>query len=226
MKNGWLDKKIYGTAARKAWLALLSYLDEKDNLRNVCEGTGAKNSFDWYQNRRRLTGDPTDRPPCCGAPMRLLRRETYKPDPRNGKPIPIMHKISENHPSRIRRGRTEPNGMQRESDLRIGRKAQTQARPDARSRRLRFGQLPRPERPQNGRRRVVDLLHPLGQLQLGRHAPSKKSTLTSYPDVCAWLGAFWYAEAAATTTCSTGWWPSSTSSSKWTTRASSRTRVW
>lgn len=23
-----------------------------------------------------------------------------------------------------------------------------------------------------------------------------KSTLTSYPDVCAWLGAFWYAEAA------------------------------
>ena len=57
VKNGWLDKKIYGTAARKAWLALLSYLDEKDNLRNVCEGTGAKNSFDWYQNRRRLTGD-------------------------------------------------------------------------------------------------------------------------------------------------------------------------
>lgn len=42
VKNGWLDKKIYGTAARKAWLALLSYLDEKDNLRNVCEGTGAK----------------------------------------------------------------------------------------------------------------------------------------------------------------------------------------
>ena len=57
VKNGWLDKKIYGTAARKAWITLLSYLDEKDNLRNVCEDTGAKNSFDWYQNRRRLTGD-------------------------------------------------------------------------------------------------------------------------------------------------------------------------
>ena len=60
--------------------------------------------------------------------------------------------------------------MQRESDLRIGRKAQTQARPDARSRRLRSGQLPRPERPQNGRRRGRRSLHPLGQLQLGRHA--------------------------------------------------------
>ncbi|MCM1301436.1 MAG: glycoside hydrolase family 88 protein [Alistipes senegalensis] len=57
VKNGWLDKKIYGAAARKAWLALLTYLDENDNLRNVCEGTGAKNSFDWYQKRRRLTGD-------------------------------------------------------------------------------------------------------------------------------------------------------------------------
>ena len=57
VKNGWLDKKVYGTAARKAWLALLSYLDENDNLRNVCEGTGANNSFDWYQNRRRVTGD-------------------------------------------------------------------------------------------------------------------------------------------------------------------------
>ena len=57
VKNGWLDKKIYGAAVRKAWLALLTYLDENDNLRNVCEGTGAKNSFDWYQKRRRLTGD-------------------------------------------------------------------------------------------------------------------------------------------------------------------------
>ena len=57
VKNGWLDRKIYGTAARKAWITLLSYLDEKDNLRNVCEGTGARNSAEWYQNRRRLTGD-------------------------------------------------------------------------------------------------------------------------------------------------------------------------
>lgn len=57
VKNGWLDKKIYGEAARKAYLRLLSYLDENYELRNVCEGTGAKNSLSWYQNRRRLTGD-------------------------------------------------------------------------------------------------------------------------------------------------------------------------
>ena len=48
VKNGWLDKKIYGTTTRKAWLSLFSYLDENDNLRNVCEGIDANNSFDWY----------------------------------------------------------------------------------------------------------------------------------------------------------------------------------
>ena len=57
VKNGWLDKKVYGEAARKGYLRLLSYLDENYDLRNVCEGTGAKNSMSWYQNRRRLTGD-------------------------------------------------------------------------------------------------------------------------------------------------------------------------
>lgn len=57
VKNGWLDKKVYGAAARKAWISLLTYLDEQDNLRNVCEGTGAKNDYPYYLKRRRLTGD-------------------------------------------------------------------------------------------------------------------------------------------------------------------------
>lgn len=57
VKNGWLDKKFYGEAARKGYLRLLSYLDENYELRNVCEGTGAKNDLNWYQKRRRLTGD-------------------------------------------------------------------------------------------------------------------------------------------------------------------------
>ncbi len=57
VKNGWLDKKVYGAAARKAWFALLTYLDEDYNLRNVCEGTGTKNDYNHYLNRRKLTGD-------------------------------------------------------------------------------------------------------------------------------------------------------------------------
>lgn len=57
VKNGWLDKKVYGTAARKAWLSLLTYLNEDYDIRNVCEGTGAKNSYQYYLDRRKLTGD-------------------------------------------------------------------------------------------------------------------------------------------------------------------------
>lgn len=57
VKNGWLDKKVYGEAARKGWLALLRYLDENYNLREVCMGTGTKNSYDHYIGRPRQTGD-------------------------------------------------------------------------------------------------------------------------------------------------------------------------
>ena len=27
VKNGWLDEKVYGPAARKGWLGLVSYID-------------------------------------------------------------------------------------------------------------------------------------------------------------------------------------------------------
>jgi rhamnogalacturonyl hydrolase YesR len=57
VKNGWLDEKQYGAAARKAWLSLLTYLNEDYNLRDVCEGTGERNDYQYYLNRKRLTGD-------------------------------------------------------------------------------------------------------------------------------------------------------------------------
>lgn len=57
VKNGWLDKKDYGAAARKAWFSLLTYLDEDYNIRNVCEGTGTKNDYQHYLNREKLLGD-------------------------------------------------------------------------------------------------------------------------------------------------------------------------
>lgn len=57
VKNGWLDAKTYGAAARKGWLALLTYLNNDDNIRNVCEGTNAKNDHQYYLDRKRNTGD-------------------------------------------------------------------------------------------------------------------------------------------------------------------------
>ena len=57
VKNGWLDKEKYGAAARKAWLSLLTYLTDDYDLRNVCEGTGERNNYQYYLDRKRLTGD-------------------------------------------------------------------------------------------------------------------------------------------------------------------------
>lgn len=57
VKNGWLDNKTYGTAARKAWLSLITYLDSNNDIQNVCEGTGEKNDHQYYLDRKKLTGD-------------------------------------------------------------------------------------------------------------------------------------------------------------------------
>jgi unsaturated rhamnogalacturonyl hydrolase len=39
VKNGWLDAKTYGPAARKAWLGLVKFIDADGNISNVCVGT-------------------------------------------------------------------------------------------------------------------------------------------------------------------------------------------
>jgi rhamnogalacturonyl hydrolase YesR len=57
VKQGWLDEKTYGPAARKGWLALIHYLDDNSNLREVCAGTGPKNDRGYYLARPRVTGD-------------------------------------------------------------------------------------------------------------------------------------------------------------------------
>jgi len=61
VKNGWLPADEYGPAARKAWLALVSYLDREANLANVCTGTdkwqpSLGDGVEYYLNRPRLTG--------------------------------------------------------------------------------------------------------------------------------------------------------------------------
>src|SRR5438128_244829 len=39
VKNGWLDRKSYGPAARKAWLGLVQHIDKDANVTDVCIGT-------------------------------------------------------------------------------------------------------------------------------------------------------------------------------------------
>jgi rhamnogalacturonyl hydrolase YesR len=74
VKNGWLDEVTYGTAARKGWLALLTYLNDDDNLRNVCEGTNAYNDYQYYINRRQNTGDLHGQAPLLWCADALLHK--------------------------------------------------------------------------------------------------------------------------------------------------------
>ncbi len=57
VQEGWLDDKDYAPAARKAWLAMVPYIDERDNVTEVCIGTGKKNDKQHYYNRPRNPGD-------------------------------------------------------------------------------------------------------------------------------------------------------------------------
>lgn len=57
VRKGWLQEDQFGLAARKAWLALVDQLDERGDIRNVCEGTNKKNDRQYYLYRKRLTGD-------------------------------------------------------------------------------------------------------------------------------------------------------------------------
>ena len=42
VKNGWLDEDTYGPAARKAWIALIGYIDQNANVTSICIGTGKR----------------------------------------------------------------------------------------------------------------------------------------------------------------------------------------
>jgi rhamnogalacturonyl hydrolase YesR len=73
VKQGWLDEKTYGPAARKAWLGLLKYLDSNSDMREVCEGTNKKNDLQYYLDRKRRTGDFHGQAPVLWSATALLR---------------------------------------------------------------------------------------------------------------------------------------------------------
>jgi rhamnogalacturonyl hydrolase YesR len=73
VKNGWLDAKTYGPAARKAWLGLVSHLDKNANVNNVCEGTNKGQSLQYYLDRKRNLGDLHGQAPILWTASALLR---------------------------------------------------------------------------------------------------------------------------------------------------------
>jgi unsaturated rhamnogalacturonyl hydrolase len=74
VKNGWLDEKSYGPAARKGWLAVITYINKDDELTEVCEGTNIKNDRQHYMTRKRITGDLHGQAPLLWCATALLRK--------------------------------------------------------------------------------------------------------------------------------------------------------
>lgn len=73
VKEGWLDKKRYGAAARKGWLGLIKNINENDDTIEVCEGTNKKNDRQYYLDRKRNVGDLHGQAPVLWCATALLR---------------------------------------------------------------------------------------------------------------------------------------------------------
>lgn len=74
VKHGWLDKQEYAPAARKAWLALVPYINEKGDVAEVCVGTNKKNDKQYYYDRPRNVGDSHGQSPYLWCIFALLEK--------------------------------------------------------------------------------------------------------------------------------------------------------
>lgn len=73
VKDGWLDSKTYGPAARRAWLGLVQHLDKDANMTDVCIGTNKGFSVQYYLDRPRNVGDLHGQAPVLWSASALLR---------------------------------------------------------------------------------------------------------------------------------------------------------
>ena len=73
VKNGWLDRKVYGKSARAGWLGLVKKIDQDGNIADVCVGTSKLNDLNYYLNRPRNLGDLHGQAPILWSASALLR---------------------------------------------------------------------------------------------------------------------------------------------------------
>ena len=74
VKKGWLNAEEYAPVARKAWMALVPYVDEKGAVAEVCVGTNKKNDKQYYYDRPRRTGDYHGQGPYLWCVAALLEK--------------------------------------------------------------------------------------------------------------------------------------------------------
>jgi len=82
VKTGWLDRKVYGPAARKAWMGLIKHINSEANVSDVCIGTNKAaqevgpnldTQMKYYFDRARRTGDLHGQTPVLWSATALLR---------------------------------------------------------------------------------------------------------------------------------------------------------
>jgi rhamnogalacturonyl hydrolase YesR len=82
VKNGWLDAKDYGPAARRAWLGLVQHIGNDANVADVCIGTNKANlevgpdvdkQLKFYLDRPRRVGDLHGQAPVLWTATALMR---------------------------------------------------------------------------------------------------------------------------------------------------------
>jgi rhamnogalacturonyl hydrolase YesR len=73
VKNGWLEAETFGPAARKAWLGLVSFIDDNANVREVCKGMGQRTEPQRYLDAVRVDGDFHGQAPVLWCVSALLR---------------------------------------------------------------------------------------------------------------------------------------------------------
>ena len=74
VKQGWLNEDEYGPVARKAWLALVPFINADGDITEVCVGTGKKNDRQYYYDRPRKTGDFHGQAPVLWCSYALLEK--------------------------------------------------------------------------------------------------------------------------------------------------------
>ncbi len=74
VKRGWLDKATYAPIAKKAWIALTSYINENNDVKDVCEGTNVGTTKEYYLNRKRITGDMHGQAPVLWCATAFLEK--------------------------------------------------------------------------------------------------------------------------------------------------------
>lgn len=74
VKHGWLDRNKFSEPVRRAWISLVSYLNDEGDLTEICVGTGKSTEMEHYYNRPRKTGDFHGQAPMLWCAYALLEK--------------------------------------------------------------------------------------------------------------------------------------------------------